>query len=134
MKFSSHRKYELQIQSNILIVDSTGPFNENVVTAYNRDLKKCMDILSDSPWGQVIIMHDLSLFTPDGEKLLMDSLKTRKEKGLVASAVVCDSEYVIVKEQIARIYRTMDVRHAFFNSKDEALVWIAGELLKQRRV
>lgn len=128
MKFSSHRKYDIQVQSNILIVDSTGPFGDSVVAAYNRDLQKCMDILSGAPWGQVIIMHDLSLFTPDGEKLLMESIKARKEKGLIASAVVFDSEYVVVKEQIARIYRFMEVKHAFFESKEDAVEWIASEL------
>lgn len=130
MKFSSHRKYDIQVQSNILIVDSTGPFGDSVVAAYHRDLQKCMDILSGAPWGQVIIMHDLSLFTPDGEKLLMESIKARKEKGLIASAVVCDSDYVIVKEQIARIYRTMKVKHAFFASQEDAVEWMKAELVR----
>ena len=124
MKFEQHGIYAVKVENSILIVDATGPFNAELIAAYRRDVDACIKALSQSTWGQVIVLHDLSLFTPEAEQALEASLNFRKQHGLVASAVVCDSPYKMVKKQMAEIYDAVELDYAFFEDIDAAKQWL----------
>lgn len=124
MKFEQHGIYAVKVEERILIVDATGPFNAELIAAYRRDVDACIQALSHLNWGQVVVLHDLSLFTPEAEKALEESLNFRKQRGLVASAVVCDSPYKMVKKQMAEIYNAVELDYAFFEDIDTAKQWL----------
>lgn len=124
MVFEKHGEYKLEIKDGVLIVDATGPFNDEVVISYQNDLETCIRELEDRCWGQVVTLRELSLFTPDAEQSLINSLGLRKARGLKFSAVVCDSPYSLVRMQISRIYDGAGILHKFFESESSALSWI----------
>ena len=124
MVFEKHGVYSLKVIGQVLIVDATGPFNDELVVCYNNALEACIQQLESSCWGQIVTLHEQSLFTPDAERTLNSSLKRRKERGLRASAVVCKSPYSLVQSQIDRIYSSADVIHDFCKGEEEALLWL----------
>jgi hypothetical protein len=91
MQFEQHGVYTVKVEDSILIVDATGPFNAELIAAYRCDVDACIQALSHAAWGQIIVLQDLSLFTPEAEQALERSVEFRKQNGLVASAVVSDS-------------------------------------------
>lgn len=130
MVFEKHGVYSLKVEEQVLIVDATGPFNDELVVSYNHALESCIQKLESTCWGQIVTLHDQSLFTPDAEQTLINSLKKRKARGLRASAVVCNSPYSIVQSQIGRIYSNADIIHGFYGDEEEALLWL--RMCKQR--
>ena len=124
MQFEQHGVYTVKVEDSILIVDATGPFNAELIAAYRRDVDACIQALSHAAWGQIIVLHDLSLFTPEAEQALERSLEFRKQNGLVASAVVSDSPYKMVKKQMAEIYHNVALEYAFFEDLDSAKAWL----------
>ena len=124
MVFEQHGVYSLKIQGQVLIVDATGPFNDELVVSYNNALESCIQQLESSCWGQIVTLHDQSLFTPEAEQSLIHSLKQRKQRGLRASAVVCNSPYKVVQSQVDRIYQNAGISHGFFSNEEEARLWL----------
>lgn len=124
MKFEKHGVYTIEVNDGVLLVDATGPFNDELVRDYHRALETAIGQLEGQPWGQIIVLHDLSLLTPDAEKSLMVSLRSRKLRGLVVCAVVCDSPYFSVKSQFGRIYQDVGMAHGFLPSIEAAKQWV----------
>lgn len=130
MKFKSHGVYQLEVCRRVLTVDATGPFNQELINAYRAELATCVAELSYQVWGQVVILHDESLFTPDAERDLIESLEYRKHRGLVACALVCDSDYLLVRRQAEKIYQTAGVNYDFFVCRQDANQWIERQITR----
>ena len=124
MIFRKHGVYSLEVKDQVLIVDATGPFNDELVMCYQNELETCIAQLETSCWGQIVTLHAQSLFTPEAEQSLINSLKHRKSRGLKASAVVSDSPYSLVRIQISRIYNQAGVAHDFFENEEHAFNWL----------
>lgn len=126
MIFEAHGVFEVKVEGRLLLVDATGPFNEELIGQYKKALESCIQHLESAPWHQIITLHDTSIFTPDAEKALTRTLIDRKARGLLASAVVMQSgDYkTIVQDQMSRSYRAADVHYQFFSSIVEAHVWV----------
>ncbi|PKF62976.1 hypothetical protein CW745_06000 [Psychromonas sp. psych-6C06] len=54
----------------MLIIDATGPFNEELILHCQHSLMACIKVLEVKPWKQVVILHKMSLFTPEAELAL----------------------------------------------------------------
>jgi hypothetical protein len=125
MYFSEHGVFEVKVENQILLVDATGPFNEELIIQYEKALESCIKSLEASEWKQIITLHDFSLFTPEAEKKLTKTLINRRSKGLIACAVVLikvEAEYLI-KAQMSRCYNRADIKHVFTTSLNEAKKW-----------
>ena len=55
-----HGIFEVKIEGNLLLVDATGPFNEELIIQYEKALKTCIQSLEASEWNQVITLHQMS--------------------------------------------------------------------------
>ncbi|MDG1752522.1 MAG: hypothetical protein P8I03_12810, partial [Thalassotalea sp.] len=88
MYFTEHGVFEVKIEDKILLVDATGPFNEELILQYEKSLESCIKYLETSKWNQIITLRQFSLFTPEAEQKLTQTLKKRRSRGLVACAVV----------------------------------------------
>jgi hypothetical protein len=128
MDFIEHGFFTVNVEDNILIVDAIGPFNEELILKYEKALESCIQTLELSSWNQIITLHKLSLFTPDAELALTQTLINRKSRGLVSCAVVMvDIEgESLVKRQMSRCYDNASVKHQFFTSLEDAKVWLFG--------
>lgn len=126
MHFAEHGIFEVKIENNSLYVDATGPFNEELTTRYGLAIESCIQRLERANWNQIIVLHKLSLFTPEAANVLINTLIDRKGRGLVKSAVVLlDSEgKSLIVQQMSHIYQTANVDYSFFDSVNEARAWI----------
>lgn len=128
MIFSEHGVFEIRIEDNTLVVDATGPFNEELVTHYEESLLSCIKTLENSKWDQIIVLHKFSLFIPEAEQKLIQTLKYRRERGLIASAVVLhDIEGAsLIKAQMSHCYECADVKYKFTDSVHDAKLWLSA--------
>ncbi|EPJ51551.1 MAG: hypothetical protein OFPI_17070 [Osedax symbiont Rs2] len=123
--FIAHGEYRVDIQQNLLIVEAKGPFNKEVVKQYALEMQHAVQKMQ-SPWGQLIIMHQDSLFTPEAEKLMHKSARARKLSGLYACAIVLVETTVrfAIEHQVSNIYRRADIAHDFFDCEQQARAWL----------
>ena len=126
MKFEEHGIFEIKVEGNLLLVDATGPFNEELIIHYKKSIESCIQKLEVSQWKQIITLHQMSLFTPEAEEALTQTLINRKNRSLVACGVVIadvDGK-TLVKEQMSRCYQRAEVKYQYFNSINEAKNWL----------
>jgi hypothetical protein len=127
MVFAEHGVFAVKIEDNTLLVDATGPFNEELVKRYEKSIESCISRLENSKWSQIIILHQLSLFTSEAERRLTKTLQNRKKRGLVASAVVLNNieGESLVKTQMSRCYKSAGVLYEFARTVDDAKKWLS---------
>jgi hypothetical protein len=117
------------MEGNLLVVDGIGPFNEQTITSFHAALNKAITTISSKQWSQIIVLHAMSLFTPEAERQLCVTLIERKKQGLIKSAVVygdtdCKS---MIQTQLSRCYANVGIDHGFFETIDEAKTWLANK-------
>ena len=129
MKFSAHGSFSVEIQGRVLIVDGTGPFNEEIVSLYSQAINDAIKSLIGEPWDQISILHGMSIFTPEAQRDLIENIKKRKALGLQRSAViVADVEGTsTIITQLSQCYEDANVGYAFFNSLEDARKWLSEE-------
>ena len=130
MKFKEHGVFEVKVEGQLLLVDATGPFNDELLKHYRDALESCIQRLEVGQWNQIVTLHQTSIFTPEAEETLTQSLIERRSRGLIACSVViadvdCKS---VVKEQMSRCYRRAGVKHQYVNSITEAKEWISKNI------
>jgi hypothetical protein len=128
MFFTEHGVFEVKIEDNTLLVDATGPFNEELIIHYEKSLESCIKNLETSKWNQIITLHQFSLFTPEAEQKLTQTLKNRRSRGLVACAVVLNNieGESLIKTQMSRCYKCADIKYEFTTSVHDAKKWLAA--------
>lgn len=124
-----HGTYTIDLLGRVLMVDAKGPFNDDAVRDYSRDLAAFMERLAPDPWVLCAVFRNESLFTPEAEAELLAVTRMRVKKGMDAVAVVFKDIKCtrIAQDQLERIYQTADIRHAFFHEKQDALSWLSRQ-------
>ncbi|WP_100658441.1 hypothetical protein [Alteromonas flava] len=124
--FASHGSFTIEIDENCRIVDGRGPYNQEIVQEYEHAIAGAIDTLSGGSWTQIIILHGLSLFTPDAAARLKQTVLMRKTRGLTASAVVIgdvDGKNTVT-QQMQSIYQECGIAFDFFDNVDSAQIWL----------
>lgn len=126
MIFMEHGLFEVKIEDKLLLVDATGPFNEELLIQYEKALESCIQTLEVSEWNQIITLHQLSLFTPEAEQVLTNTVINRSSRGLMACAIVLiDAEgESLIKTQMSRCYNRAGVKYYFTTSIHNAKKWL----------
>jgi len=126
MIFMEHGLFEVKIEDKLLLVDATGPFNEELLIQYEKALESCIQTLEVSEWNQIITLHQLSLFTPEAEQVLTNTVINRSSRGLMACAIVLiDAEgESLIKTQMSRCYNRAGVKYNFTTSIHNAKKWL----------
>ncbi len=127
MNFIEHGLFEVKVEGELLLVDATGPFNEELLIEYENSLEACIQNLEVSKWNQVITLNQLSLFTPEAEQVLTNTLINRRSRGLAACAIVLNDVEgeSLIKAQMSRCYNRAGVKHNFITSIHDANKWFA---------
>ena len=125
----SHGTYTIELVGRVLMIDAVGPFNEDAVKAYSKDLNTYIEKLAPDPWALCAVFRSESLFTPQAEEELKAVTRWRKEKGMKQVAVVFKDVkgLSILQDQMARIYEETNIPYAFFETKADAISWITPE-------
>lgn len=130
--FPRHGKFSVEVDAQMLVVNATGPFNEELVRDYKMAVDAAVAHLSEgSGWGQVIVLEKESLFTPDAERVLVQSLKNRKRSGLKASAVVLMENVTgrsLIKQQMSGAYKKAGIEFTFSETINSAKAWLSSHL------
>jgi len=127
--FKAHGEYSIQRKGPLLLTNCKGPFNTELVENHNSDITTIIDSMP-SVWGQVIVIHQDSLWTPDAERRMCQTVSVRKSRGLRVSAVVLENpnSKVILKNQISRVYDFAEVEHGFFEDTFSAELWALAKI------
>jgi len=128
MKFAEHGHYSIEQYNDFIVVDATGPFNEQLVLKYKKELQSIILGLNGRKWQQIIIMNDMSIFTPEAENELCKTIELRKKHGLVSLAVVYGDKLcnVLINEQLSRCYLDSKMPHKFFDNLEKAKQWVTS--------
>lgn len=128
--FESHGRFVVCRQGNILKVDATGPFNHEAVENYQEDMVDAIKYL-DEPWGQLILMHENCLYTPQAAQAMYHFAELRRELGLVAIALVFidKNAMLIVQDKISDFYQRLEIPYQFFYNREEGTHWLKNQLL-----
>lgn len=126
MTLPSLGRYTIDVQGNIIMVDSHGPFNEDVVARYSEDIKEAITSFDGKPWGSLITYYGNGIFTPDAENALKDITRYRIENGMIAiAAVIKNSTHADLQQmQLHRIYEPTKIPFHVFSGDETAANWL----------
>mgnify|MGYP000110463788 CR=1 FL=1 len=127
----SHGQSSIERKGNLLIIDSTGPFNLSFVQDYN---KKIEIIISQMPevWGQVVTTDEYFWLTPQAEEGMEQACKSRKQRGCCVSAILFPegSSASVTVAQMSRVYTYAGIEFEFFTDHQLAEQWVITHLAK----
>lgn len=127
-----HGVYKIVLNDNILLTDAIGPFNQELIKHYNEELTNAIESITHDKWAQIIILHSMSMFTPQAEEEFLKTLKYRKSKGLQVVCLItkdCESSN-LVKWQFEHMYSKFGISFSFVESYKDAELFIDKELNK----
>ncbi len=127
--FLPHGEYRIELKNDVLLIEAKGPFNIELVKQYTQEVDTIIKTLI-KPWGQVLILHQDCLFTPEAERLMYRTVEHRKKLGLVASAVVFadPQSRFIIEQQLSNIYQMSQVQYRCFEDEVAGTAWVDERL------
>lgn len=129
MEFEPHGSFTLYVEDNILFVDATGPFNEEIALLYLSQYRDIM--LKFQPKAQISILRGSCVFNREIEEHLRKLHEWNFERGLNIEAMVLDtdkSEHLLFKKQLERTRINTNAPYRLFDTQDEALDWVRSKL------
>ena len=125
-KFIQHGSYRIDIVDGILLVDATGPFNEELVELFDLDLRYYVEKLNGSQWVELAVLRMESAYTPDALHTLSQSIKWRVNQGMCAIAIlfVDATARSLAEHQLTHTFKKYPELHfEFFTSQPKAMMW-----------
>lgn len=129
MEFEPHGNFTLHVDNNILFVDATGPFNEEIALVYLAQYRDI--ILKFEPKAQISTLHGSCVFSREIEEHLRKLHEWNFEKGLSIEAIILDtdrSEHILFKKQLERTRINTNAPYTLFDTHEEALAWVQSKL------
>jgi protoheme ferro-lyase len=126
--FTPHGSFTIEIGKQRMLVDAIGPFNLESISQYQRAIADAINVLKQKRWTQIVVLHGMSMMTPEAEEQLEKVVRYRMERGLCASVIVVgDVEGKgIVKQQLQRVYGKTQLLHTFTETIEEAHHWLSS--------
>jgi len=126
MSSTTHGSYKIEQQNNILLIDAQGPFNKTISDQFHQDIKALTHKMNGTPWASLIYFKNNSLFTPEAEHKLVETMQYRVDNGMVAVAAVIVSSVNadILQMQLQRIYQSCCIQFSFFSDAKHAKNWL----------
>lgn len=131
MSFQTHGQYSIKIEDNIIIVDAEGPFNDELINAYQADYRSAMSQVCEKykTWSQIIYLYHDSLLTPEAEEELTKLNVAKNAQGLTHGAVIfVDTEGSnLLATQFQRIYDKAGITVVFTTDLGDAKMWLKNQ-------
>lgn len=123
-----HGSHSLACDGGVLIVNAWGPWNEEAIAIFQRDMEQALSQLPPR-WAFLCYLHGEALLTPEAEVELVRVVAWRRQRGMSAMAIVTDdvTGESIVHAQLLRVYEAASVSSNFFTTEGEALSWLAAQ-------
>ncbi len=128
--FPAHGELALEIEGRLLRIKGEGPANVEAIINYQRDVQQYRQQLAHSPWASLVELSGQPMLPPEATSMMIDTIKFAKTMNLVATAVVfVDVEFAeSVKQFWQAIYQKAKLKHAFFNTTDDAKDWLIDQI------
>ena len=125
MKAIPHGTFKVLVTNQVLRVTARGPFNKELIVEYRNAVNAAIEKLAGTKWAAVICLYGESLMTPEAEKLLVEAVKDRITKGMVATtSVFLDSQVSAIQHnQMSNIYKAAGAHFELFENENEAIIW-----------
>ncbi|MGB1236981.1 MAG: hypothetical protein ACPG4U_02150 [Pseudomonadales bacterium] len=130
--FVSHGEFVIELKADYLRVDACGPFNQEAVEHYAAQIEQLHAQLP-ARWGQLNVMHDNCLYTPQAQRVLNELTQRRVALGLCCLAFVIPglNSKGFMHQQLEDSYANSAVEYAFFDDVVSAQQWLEQHLLTQ---
>ena len=129
MQFPPHGSFSLKVEKEILFVDATGPFNEEIALLY---LSQYRDIIMKfQPKAQISTLHGSCIFSRELQEHLRKLHEWNFETGNIIEAIILDtdiSEHTLFKKQLERTRINTNAPYALFDTQEEAFRWVQSQL------
>lgn len=126
--YEQHGSHQLTCDGDVLIMHGRGPWNEEAIRNYRRDLEKAIASLPPR-WAFIGEFHGEAVLIPEAEREVERVVAWRKTRGMEAMAIVMSDVTAkgVAFSQLARIYENAGVPYRVFDNEAEALAWLASE-------
>lgn len=133
MTVTKQKDYAIKLIDNILHVQLTGPFSEEIVKKFDAEINLCIEG-ADKPWASLTTYCGNGVFTADAEQALIKMIDHRIAKGMVANAsIIQDSHHTDVQQmQLHRVYSHSDIPFHVFSDPLCAKEWLEEYLNEQK--
>lgn len=126
--YDQHGSHHLTCDGDVLIMHGRGPWNEEAIRNYRRDLEKAIATLPPR-WAFIGEFHGEAVLIPEAEREVEAVVAWRRTKGMAAMAIVMSDVTAkgVAFAQLARIYDNAGVAYRVFDNEAQALDWLASE-------
>lgn len=124
-------EYRIELDGPLVILRSISVWSTEVTERYLKTVQTLMPRLPKR-WGYLTVVSGVPIFGPEGEAMMIESVKERRERGFTALAMVVPHELGegISRWQMARIYDTAGVELRWFDNEADARAWSLPLLAK----
>ncbi|QOL25857.1 hypothetical protein LP316_00620 [Thalassotalea sp. LPB0316] len=124
-QFSAHGYCEIEVADNIIYIDAFGPWNEEYFEILHQKLMATRGLVDQNNFGVYLQPKGEAIATVNGVTKHTAFLMQSKVKVVAINLSECDTKFV-TKDLCARIYTSCDIKHQFFDDKDQAQAWLGS--------
>lgn len=128
--FGIHGSLSLSLEGNILVLEGEGPWNIESLLKSGEDVVPLAKQLYGKPWGVVCTILGEPIHVPDAAQMLVEIVRSDREKGRVASALLVDNCNApkFARNHIGEIYSQAGEVFEFFTDEQEAKRWVKQKI------
>ncbi len=129
-KFAPHGEFSVSTEGRILVVRTTGPWNEELIQLYSQTVADNVEALAGAPWGMLGVISEEGLHTPNSFSATVATVRRHRTQGRTASAVVLHqvSAPEVVRNIFTKLYTEAGEPFAFFDDEASARSWLMERL------
>tara|TARA_R110000737_G_scaffold222271_1_gene237552 strand:- start:91 stop:483 length:393 start_codon:yes stop_codon:yes gene_type:complete len=125
--FSPHGTMALTIADNIIFLEAQGPWNIEYIECLHKQLLWAVTQVDANNTGV--------LFSPKGEAISVESgleyhvnfIRQGKTKAIALNLAHCTTP-LLTENLFSKLYRTANIKHAFFDKASDAKRWLEASL------
>lgn len=125
--FKAHGKFTIEASKHILLVDVEGPWNVEFVTQLHLEVIEKIKKVDVNNFAVLLLPRGDALSVNDAINYHTAFIKQAKNK-VIAVNLSASSMPLLTKELLEKVYKTAEMKHAFFNDTDAAKSWIFQQL------
>ncbi|MDP7593260.1 MAG: hypothetical protein QF552_11335 [Litorilituus sp.] len=121
--FSTHGKFTISIDGNIVIIEAEGPWNNEFFINMHRSLATQVSKIDASNFALLVILTGEGVATFDSLKIHSKYVKAGSAKAIAINVGRCDTPF-ITKVIFEKVYKKNNLPHQFFNDNADAKEWL----------
>jgi len=127
-EFNAHGSSRHRVSNNILIADTTGPWNRQGLQQAQQSALKASQQFNGNPFGVITIVRGIGVYTPDAEAFAHQAIRGRADAGGRCIAIIYASQAAIgiSSLQLIKLYNANGIDAKDFTAAEPAISWMAS--------